>query len=95
MGRHGLVYGAGILLSRLVAFVMLPVYTRFLTPSDYGALQLVAMTFEVVSIVAGSRIAQGIFRFYHKADGESGRRDVLSTSLVLLGSTYLLASVAP
>lgn len=94
IGRHGLVYGAGILLSRTVAFIMLPVYTRFLTPADYGALQLVAMTLEVVSIVAGSRIAQGVFRFYHKADTESERQDVLGTALVMLGTAYVLASLA-
>jgi O-antigen/teichoic acid export membrane protein len=44
VGRHALVYGAGILLAKAIAFVMLPVYTRFLTPSDYGVMELIEMT---------------------------------------------------
>jgi len=94
IGRHGLVYGAGMLVSRAVSFVMLPIYTRYLTPADYGALQLVQMVLEVTSIVAGSRLGAGIFRFYHKAETISERRAVLSTALLLLVTTYGLATAA-
>ena len=84
VGRHTLVYGAGLLLGKAVAFVMLPLYTRYLTPADYGVMQLVDMTLEIVSIFAGTRIAAGVFRYYHKAENEAGRRAVLSTAAILL-----------
>jgi O-antigen/teichoic acid export membrane protein len=93
LGRHSLVYGVGILLTKAVSFLMLPIYTRFLTPSDYGILELVIMTFEVVSIFAGSRIAFGIFHFYHKAEGDEARRSVISTALMLLAATYAAAAL--
>ncbi len=35
LGRHGLVYGIGMMLNKAVAFVMLPIYTRFLRPAEY------------------------------------------------------------
>src|SRR5204862_3523796 len=92
IGRHGLVYAAGLVLSKAVAFVMLPVYTRYLTPADYGLLQLLDMVLEVASIVAGSRLGAGIFRYYHKADSTEGRRAVLSTAAVVLGATYAFAA---
>ena len=88
LGKHSMVYGIGILLTKAIAFLMLPIYTRFLTPADYGVLQLVTMILEVVTIVAGSRIAYGIFHFYHKAADEDGRRAVLSTAMVLLTLMY-------
>jgi O-antigen/teichoic acid export membrane protein len=91
--RHVVVYTVGMFLSRAVAFVMLPVYTRYLTPGDYGALQLIVVTFEVVSIVAGSRLGAGVFHFYHKSDDSRHRRQVLSTALILMVATYTLASV--
>lgn len=94
LGRHSLIYGLGILLTKAVAFLMLPIYTRFLTPADYGILQLVTMILEVATIFAGSRIAYGIFVYYHKAEDEDGRRAVLSTALILLGATYGLAALA-
>lgn len=94
LGRHSMVYGIGIMLTKAVAFLMLPIYTRFLTPADYGILQLVIMILEVASIFAGSRIAFGIFHYYHKAADEEGRRAVLSTALLLLAATYAGAAAA-
>jgi O-antigen/teichoic acid export membrane protein len=94
IGRHSLIYGVGILLSRAIAFVMLPVYTRVLTPADYGALQLIETTLEVISIIAGSRLASGVFHYYYKASTEEAKRAVLSTALVVLVSSYGLASAA-
>jgi O-antigen/teichoic acid export membrane protein len=84
IGQHGLVYAAGILLLRAVSVLMLPLYTNYLTPADYGVIQLIEMTFEVISIVAGARLAVGIFRFYHKAETEAERRSVISTAMTLV-----------
>lgn len=88
IGRHGAVYAVGMLLSRLVGLIMLPIYTRYLTPADYGLLQLVTMTIEVVSILAGSRLVGGVFRFYHKAETEDARRAVVTTAIALMGALY-------
>jgi O-antigen/teichoic acid export membrane protein len=93
-GRHSAVYAVGMLLTKAVAFLMLPVYTRLLTPSDYGVLQLISMFLEVLSIFAGSRIAYGIFHFYHKASTDKEKRAVLSTAVVLLTVTFALVAVA-
>src|SRR2546425_562570 len=59
IGKHVFIYGSGVLLGKAVAFVMLPIYTRYLTPADYGILQLTDLTIEVISIVAGSRAKAG------------------------------------
>src|SRR3989442_916971 len=92
IGRHGVVYGAGIVLSKAAAFAMLPIYTRYLSPADYGLLQLVQMVLEVASIIAGSRLGAGIFRFYHKAETPDERRAVLSTALIVLLTSYAAAA---
>ena len=84
VGKHTLVYGVGILLGKAVSFVMLPLYTRYLTPADYGVMQLVDMTLEIVSIFAGTRIAGGVFKYYQQAETEARKRAVLSTAATLL-----------
>ena len=96
--RHTLIYGLGTLLSRAVSFFMLPVYTRLLTPADYGTLALIEMTLDVISIGAGAQLAHAIFRFYHKADSEAEKNTVVSTvffslmlsyGLIAAGTAYL------
>lgn len=94
VGKHVLVYGAGIALSRAVSFVMLPIYTNYLTPADYGVIQLIEMTLDVIAILAGGQIAAGIFRYYHAARTEDERRGVVSTALWLLMATYTLVGAA-
>ena len=34
--RHSAVYGLGAVAVKAVGFLMLPVYTHYLTPADYG-----------------------------------------------------------
>ena len=89
IGRHTLVYGMGKMAAKSVSFVMLPIYTRFLTPADYGVIQLVEMTLDLVAVVGGAQLVQGIFRFYHEAETEDDRNAVVSTAFFLLGASYL------
>jgi O-antigen/teichoic acid export membrane protein len=83
LGRDTLIYGAGIVLSRAASLIMLPVYTRYLSPADYGVLQLLEMTMDVVAIVLAGGIAAGVLRFYFKFQTEAERRSVFSTSLLM------------
>ena len=86
--RHTLIYGLGTLFQKGVSFLMLPLYTRLLTPADYGILALIDMTLDVISIGAGAQLAYAIFRFYHKADTEAERRTVVSTVFLALLVSY-------
>lgn len=88
VARHGLTYAVGIMLNKGIAFLMLPVYTRFLSPADYGVLALVEMTLDVISILAGAQLALGMFRYYHKTEDAHERHAVVSTTLVALAVSY-------
>ena len=39
LARQSLIYGLGGLVSRVLAVFMLPLYTRYLHPRDYGAIE--------------------------------------------------------
>ena len=45
LGKHSAIYGLGGLVQRIVAVLLFPLYTRYLSPSDYGAIEaLVALS---------------------------------------------------
>jgi len=71
---------------------MLPIYTRALTTADYGILELLTMTMDVVAIVVGVGLSNGIYRFYYKFDTKSDRNSVVSTAIFLLTVSYFVAS---
>ena len=67
LGRQTAIYSFGVILGRAVSFLMLPVYTRYLTPSDYGLVQLLELLVEVVAIFFTAGATAGLQRFYFKA----------------------------
>lgn len=101
LGRDVLIYGLGTVFSRIASFVMLPVYTRLLTASDYGLLQMLDMTLDVASILVSAGVTMGVMRFYFKAESERGRQEVLGSAFLLqvglnlLGTGALMLSAGP
>lgn len=100
LGRDTLVYLTGTILARLVSFVMLPVYTRYLTPTDYGILQMLDLAVDIASILISAGATAGIMRFYFKAKTEEERKTILATAFLLqIGlngiGTLLLVAAAP
>ena len=94
LARHTIIYGIGAIIGRAISFLMLPIYTRYLTPADYGVMGLVEMTLDFIAIIGGAKLALGIFRFYHKADSDLERQQVVSTSFLMIGSMYALVGAA-
>ena len=80
LGKHSAIYGLGGLVQRILAVLLLPVYTRYLSPSDYGTVEtLIALT-TVLVIVFRLGITSAFFRFYFDSPDAADRRLVLRTS---------------
>jgi O-antigen/teichoic acid export membrane protein len=80
LGKHSAIYGLGGLVSRILAVLLLPLYTRYLSPSDYGQVEtLIALT-TVIGIVLRMGIHSAFFRFYFDSSDPDARRLVLRTS---------------
>ncbi len=94
VARHSLIYALGVVVARAVSFLMLPIYTRFLTPADYGVMALVEMTLDFVTIIAGAKLVLGVFRYYHKAETQEEREEVVSTSFLLVAGLYSIVGMA-
>ena len=92
IGRHTLVYGAGVVASKMVSFIMLPVYTRFLTTADYGVLELLGTTIDVIGMIGGIGLAAGVFKHYAEMNDKAERRELISTAT--LGSSGLSLLIA-
>ncbi|MCE5421171.1 MAG: oligosaccharide flippase family protein [Acidithiobacillus sp.] len=98
--RDTAVYAVGVVLSRLVGFVMIPVYTRVLTPADYGVVETISRLTDIVGLLVGLGMSEALLRFYNEAKTEQQRGSLISTSLVLTGlatalATLVLLPVAP
>ena len=89
MAKHSLIYGIGNLLNKVVGFLMIPVYTRFLMPAEYGKLELVVLTTEIIGMLISMRISRAMYRFYFEYDRQQDKDAVISTSFFFLGTVGL------
>jgi O-antigen/teichoic acid export membrane protein len=91
--KHSGIYGLGTILSRSVGFLMIPVYTRYLMPADYGVLELLDLVSFFSGIFAMMGIGSAFFRFYVAADSVEEKKTVASTALVSVVGISLLVLV--
>jgi len=91
--KHGLIYFLGNVLARLAGFVMLPVYTHLLTARDYGILEILTLSADILSMLAGLGIRQAVMRLYYQYDTEEDRNAVVSTASLLVISVFAAIAV--
>ena len=97
LGKHSAIYGLGGLVSRILAVLLLPLYTHYLSPSDYGQIETLVALITVLTIVLRFGISAAFFRFYFDADDPAARRIVLRTSFwftMTMATTGLVLVVA-
>jgi O-antigen/teichoic acid export membrane protein len=82
LATTGAAYTAASILSKLIAVALLPLYTRYLTLTDYGAAEVMFAAVVTASIVVRFGMIEALLRFYYK-DGEDPAR-VVSTSFAAL-----------
>ncbi len=80
LGRHSVIYGLGGLVSRILATLLLPLYTHYLPPGSYGRVELVTAATAVLAIALQMGISSAFFRFYFDAKETAGKLTVIRTS---------------
>lgn len=73
--------------SKLLVFLLMPLYTALLSPTQYSAAELITGTANLIMPFACMGITTGIFRF--AAEKGSDQREVFSSGLALLGAGLL------
>lgn len=89
LATTGAAYTAASILSKLIAVGLLPLYTRYLTPADYGAAEVLFAAVVSASIVVRFGTIEALLRFFYKEDEDPAR--VVATSFAAL---FWLSTVA-
>jgi O-antigen/teichoic acid export membrane protein len=88
LATTGAAYTAASIFSKLIAVALLPLYTRYLTPADYGAAEVMFAAIVSASIIVRFGLIEAVLRFYYKDDEDPDR--VVSSSFAGL---FWLATV--
>ncbi len=98
--RTAFAYQVSDLVSKPLAILLLPVYTRHLTEADYGLAELVGAGVIFASIVVRLGIGEAFVRYHYEQQDTAGRNELarrsvlslLAVSTTVCGLIYLFAS---
>jgi O-antigen/teichoic acid export membrane protein len=92
--RDGAIYAIPSFLSRGLSLVLVPLYTRVLNPSDYGALDLFMTFAGVVNLTIALEVSQGVARFYASEPDPQRKVAYASSALWFTIAVYTLFATA-
>ena len=69
--RNLVIYGMGDVATSLVSLLLLPVYTRFLSPSDYGVIAMLLTVEAVAKVVFRWGVDTAFMRLYLRLRGSA------------------------
>lgn len=96
LGSNMAILAAGTFTSKVLVFLLMPLYTALLSAEEFGVADIVTQTANLIIPLAAVGICDGLFRFALDAKGDSreAKRTFTSALLViLLGSAVMLGAV--
>lgn len=83
-------YGLGLILMKGISLIMLPVFTRYLSPAEYGQLEVLLALVNIGTLLLGLGLVDALYRFAGLADSEATRQQAAG---VLFTQTLLIALI--
>ncbi len=92
--KNILIFGIGTFGSKLIQFLLIPLYTVYLSTTEYSVSDLVTSTITLITPLLTIGISNGVLRFV--IGQEQNRKSVLKFSILLcFGGTALLTALLP
>ena len=82
--RHSAVYGLGAVAVKALGFLLLPLYTHYLHPADYGILEILDLSMALLGMVLNMGMTAALLRYYAAAETERDKRKVVSTAFLFV-----------
>lgn len=82
--KNILIYTVGNFSSKLLVFIMLPVYTYYLTVNEYGQFDLIVTIVSLLLPIVSFQMSEGIYRYLLDAKSEEDQARVITNGLLVV-----------
>lgn len=82
--KNSLVYGLGNISTKIVGFILLPLYTSHLSVQDYGILGLVEVSSQILVSAFGLGLSLALYRWYWDKEFVQQQKSIVFTCMVFL-----------
>ena len=88
------IYALGNISSKLIMFILVPVYSFFISPDELGRYDIFFMCVTVLLPIVSLQLRDGTFRFLVDTDDEERRKKVVTFSLKTLVRNFIVCAGA-
>lgn len=88
--KNSLIYTVGHTLTSGIAIFLLPIYTRYLSPAEYGVIDMFMVVAAIINLTIALEITQGIARYYQEGKDDKEKREYTSSAFWFTVLVYLL-----
>lgn len=91
--KNSLIIAVGGLSSKVMAFLMLPLYTKYLSTSEYGSYDYIVSLATILLPIVTMLMQESMFRFLIDAKGKDDKKKIISHTFFLIILSLSVASV--
>ncbi len=88
--KHSAVYSISNVATKAIGIILLPIYTDYFTPEQYGDLGLLLITITIISQVLVAGQGQSVIRFNNAIEYKKDKRSIFFTLTVMLISIVIV-----
>lgn len=90
--KNTIYYSVGEIFPRIISFIMLPIYTRYLSPSDYGIIAYTSTIVSFLYVLGSFSLNSYVLRFYFDYENVSDQKKIIGTahSFIILLNLLIL-----
>jgi O-antigen/teichoic acid export membrane protein len=92
--RHSAVYGLGNVVAKAIGFLMVPFYTHYLAPVDYGTLEILDLSMSLLGMLLNMGMTAALLRCYSSVPTLREKNRAVSTAFLFVTVTGLLTFMA-
>jgi O-antigen/teichoic acid export membrane protein len=87
LGKNALIYGLGGLLNRFISFLLLPLFTAYLTPADYGISSMLSLVAFFVTPIFSLGLGAAMAPCYFEGNNLARKASTVWTVFTLLATS--------
>ena len=91
--KDGATYALSTVLARSIGLILLPILTRYVSPSDYGMIELAAVAFALLNLVLPLEIVQGMARLQADEQDAGAKSAYASTAFWFTAGVFALLTL--
>ncbi len=91
--KHSSIFALGKISTKLVGFILLPIYTKEISVSDYGILGILELIDLLGSNVLSIGMPQALLRWYTLAENKIEKQKIVFTNFIFLAFIFCSATL--